>query len=76
MGESELQGKKKYLRKLSYLKHDQSRNVSVSFAFLGGGLSLAWMANDLFLLAWWYGAEYTRLDYQPLFGKMEYTVNV
>ena len=51
MGESELQGKKKYLRKLSYLKHDQSRHVSVSFAFLGGGLSLAWMANDLFLLA-------------------------
>ena len=51
MGESELQGKKKYLLKLSYLQHDQSRNVSVSFISLGGRLSLAWPANDLFLLA-------------------------
>lgn len=41
MGESELQGKKKYLLKLSYLKHDQSRNVSASFISLGGHLSLA-----------------------------------
>lgn len=51
MGESELQGKKKYLLKLSYLKHDQSRNVSVSFISQGGHLSLAWLANDFFLLA-------------------------
>lgn len=47
MGETELQGKKKYLLKLSYLKHDQSRNVSVSFISLGRRLSLAWLANDL-----------------------------
>ena len=47
MGETELQGKKKYLLKLSYLKHDQSRNVSASFISLGRRLSLAWLANDL-----------------------------
>lgn len=51
MGESELQGKKEYLLKLSYLKYDQSRNVSVSFIVLGGRLSSAWLANNLFLLA-------------------------
>ena len=46
MGESELQGKKKYL-----LKEDQSHKVNVSFISLGGRLSLAWLANDPFLLA-------------------------
>ena len=59
MGESELQGKKKYVLKLSYFKHDQSRKVSASFISLGGRFSLAWLANDLFLLAWRYSAEYT-----------------
>lgn len=51
MGESELQGKKKYLLKLSYFKHDQSRKVSATFISLGGRFSLAWLANDLFVLA-------------------------
>ena len=46
MGESELQGRKEYL-----LKHNQSHKVSESFISLGGRLSLAWLANDLFLLA-------------------------